>query len=130
MSPTAGLIIQILSAIALLFIIFAMGAIILLARRVALLTDDLRSFVDILKGKIPQTAEKVTEAAEEARSLLANIRRLSDLTQNLQTLLLSSKKFAYFAGAFLAGLRTGLKMFFQSKKKSKKEADKCGREQG
>lgn len=130
MNATASLIMQILSAIALFFIIFAMGAIILLARRIALLTDDFRSFVDILKGKIPQTADKVSETAEEARSLLANIRRISDLAQHLQTLLLSSKKFAYFAGAFLAGLRTGLKLFFQTKKKSKKEADKCGREQG
>ena len=130
MNATAGLIIQILSTIALFFIIFAMGAIILLARRVALLTDDLRSFVDILKGKIPQTADKVAETAEEARSLLANIRRISDLTQHLQTLLLSSRNLAFLAGAFLAGLKRGLKLFFQTKKKSKKEADKCGREQG
>ncbi|MBC7330302.1 hypothetical protein H5T88_08095 [bacterium] len=130
MSTTTGLIIEILSAIALFFIIFAMGAIILLARRIALLTDELRSFVDTLKGKIPQTADKVTEAAEEARSLLANISKISDLTQLLQAILLSSKKFAYLAGAFLAGLRTSLRLFLKTKKKSKKEVDKCGREQG
>lgn len=120
------MLISILSAIALFFIIFAMGAIILLARRLALLTDDFRSLVDILKGKIPQTADKVSEAAEEARSLLGNLRKMSEFTQHIQSLLLSSRRFAYLAGAFLAGLRAGLKLFFQTRKKSKKEADTNG----
>lgn len=121
------MIISILSAIALFFIIFAMGAIILLARRMAILTDDLRSLVDILKSKVPPVVDKVTETTEEARAILSNIKKLSDVTQNIQTLLLSSRKFAYYAGVFLAGLRTGLKLFLKLRKKMEKEADESGR---
>jgi len=126
----ASVVIYVLSAIALLFFVFAMGAIILLARRMALLTDDIRSLVDILKGKIPPAADKVTEAADEARLLLGNARKMSDFAQNLQTLLLSNRKLAYYAGVFLAGLRTGFKIFMKVKQKRKKEADECGRQQG
>lgn len=126
----ASVVIYVLSTIALLFFVFAMGAIILLARRMALLTDDIRSLVDILKGKIPPAADKVTEAADEARLLLGNARKMSDFAQNLQNLLLSSKKLAYYAGVFLAGLRTGFKIFMKVKQKRKKEADECGRQQG
>ncbi|MBC7328059.1 hypothetical protein H5T87_08090 [bacterium] len=123
-------ILYILTAIAILFFIFAMAAIILLARRIAILTDDLRSLIGSLKGKIPNTADKITETAEEARLFLNNLRKASDLVHLIQTLITSSKKFSYVAGAFLAGLRMGLKAFLKSKKKQRKEADECGREQG
>ncbi len=125
----ADILIHILSTIALLFIIFAMGAIVLLARRMALLMDDLRSLVNMLKEKIPPTTEKITEVAEESRTILGNLRAMLNLTQNLPTLLLSGKKLAYYAGVFLAGLRIGLKLFLKARKKSKKEVDECGGEQ-
>jgi len=122
---TASLLISILSTIALFFIIFAMAAIILLARRMALLSDDLRSLVEVLKNKIPSAADKVTETAEEAHSLLSNVRKMSDLTQNLQALLSSNKKLVYYVGVFLAFLKTALNVIPKTKNKTKKEVDKC-----
>lgn len=123
---TVSIFINILSAIALFFVIFAMGAIILLARRVAILTDDFRSLLDTIKEKISITTDKITETAEEARQILSDVKKVSGLLGNLQTFVFSSRKFAYYMGIFLAGLKTGLKLFMKAKQKRKKEADKNG----
>ncbi len=121
---SVNVLVQVLSVIALLFIIFAMAGIILLARRLMFLSDNLNSLVNTLKEKIPPTMGNIASTAEEGKMFLSDLRKVSGVVRELLLLFARSGKVLKYASALLLGLKIAAQAIFSSKSKKQEEVDK------
>lgn len=121
---SVNVLVEVLSVIALLFIIFAMAGIILLARRLILLSDNLNSLVNTLKEKIPTAMGNIASTAEEGKMFLSDLRKVSGAVRELLLLFARSGKVLKYASALLLGLKMAGQAIFSSKSKKQEEVDK------